>query len=335
MKGRIFILIAVLLVPFEFTATAQIPRTLQIGVTNGTVTLSSQNSPGTFLGLLETTTNFSPPIVWSATPLSPTLISGVSSNFLAAGSQAYFRLLQVWPLFEFAIFYNVNMEIAPGNVMNVNAPVYCEASIWAGSSTLTFSSSVGAVGVINTDTMDPFASNFTGSGFPTFDLPPQTNLPYLSLPIPGTNTSAASIQDILNIPPAGWAAPYTNYLQASNQAYIFNEADLIISNSATGINGASLYGKNVTIYYENSNVIGYLQLITNDVVQRVTNGVTVTTNLFYSFVTNVNFWQGSVSIAHPTGYCDPPLINWNFDPNFMNASGLPPLTPAVANFVTP
>ena len=291
MKGRILILITVLLVLFEFTATAQIPRTLQIGVTNGNVTLSSQNSPGTFLGWMETTTNLSPPVGWSATPLSPTPISGVDSNFPAAGSQAYFRLLQVWPLFEFAIFYNVNMEINFGNAININGPVYCEASIWAGSSTLTFSSSVGAVGVINIDTTDPFSSNYISSGFPAFNLPPQTNLPYLSLPIPGTNTSAASIQNILNIPPSGWAAPNTNYLQASNQAYIFNEADLIISNSSTGINGASLYGKNVTIYYENSNVIGYLQLITNDVVQRVTNGVTVTTNLFYSFVTNVTFYD--------------------------------------------
>jgi preprotein translocase subunit SecG len=44
MKGRFLISIAVLLVLFEYTATAQIPGTLQIGTTNGMATVSSQNS---------------------------------------------------------------------------------------------------------------------------------------------------------------------------------------------------------------------------------------------------------------------------------------------------
>ncbi|HEY1716839.1 MAG TPA: hypothetical protein VGH42_00930, partial [Verrucomicrobiae bacterium] len=179
-----FSLIAVLLLLFGFTATAQIPRTLQIAVTNGTVTVSSQNSPGTFFGELETTTNLSPPIVWSGTP-SPSLVSGVNSNFPVVGSQAFFRLLQVWPLFQFAIFYNVNMEIDPGNVMTVNGPVFCNAGIWAGSQTLTFNSSVDAVGVVSTDILDPFSQNYTGNPAPAFNMTPLTNQP--SLTIKGTN----------------------------------------------------------------------------------------------------------------------------------------------------
>jgi hypothetical protein len=81
--------------------------------------------------------------------------------------------------------------------------------------------------------------------------------------------------------------------------YIFNEADLIISNSATGVNGSSAYGSNITVYYENSNAVSHLQLITNDMVQVISNYVainhqiftTYTTNLFYSFVTNVTFYD--------------------------------------------
>lgn len=200
------------------------------------------------------------------------------------------------PIFQFAIFYNLDMEIAPGQPMVVKGPVYCNASIWAcasAASGLTFLSSVDAVGTINTTTLDPFSDNFTGTGSPTFDVPSLTNQSSLSMPISGTNTSASSFQNILNLPPSGLGAPNPAYLQASNQLYIFNEADLIISNASTGINDASLYGKNVTIYYENSNVVGYLQLITNDVVQRVTNAIThmVAANLFYSFVTNVTFYD--------------------------------------------
>ena len=285
-----FLLIAVLLMLFEFTATAQIPRTLQIGVTNGTATVSSQNSPGTFFGELETTTNLSPPVAWSGTPLN-FLVSGVSSNFPVANSQEFFRFLQTYPIFEFAIFYNVNMEIAPGQPMVVKGPVFCNASIWAYAPYLTFLSSVDAVGFINTNTTDPFSDNYTNTGSPTFDVPFLTNQSSLTMPITGTNTSAASVQNILNLPPSGLAAPNPAAYQYPNQSYIFNEADLIISNSATGINGNSAYGRNITIYYENQYNIPYLSLVTNDIVQRVTNGVTVTTNLFYSFVTNVTSYD--------------------------------------------
>ncbi|HEY1716926.1 MAG TPA: hypothetical protein VGH42_01375 [Verrucomicrobiae bacterium] len=201
------------------------------------------------------------------------------------------------PIFQFAIFYNLNMEIDPGQNMTVKGPVYCNASIWAGASDLTFLSSVDAVGTINTTTSDPFADNYSGTGSPTFDVAPLTNQPSLTMPISGTNNSASSVQNILNLPLGVLGAPNPAYLQASNQSYIFNEANLIISNSSAGVNGNSSYRNDITIYYENSNVVGYLQLITNDVVQVISNYVTVshqnfpsyTTNLYYSFVTNVTF----------------------------------------------
>jgi hypothetical protein len=33
-------------------------------------------------------------------------------------------------VFQFAIFYNLNMEIDPGQPMVVYAPVFCNANIW-------------------------------------------------------------------------------------------------------------------------------------------------------------------------------------------------------------
>jgi hypothetical protein len=292
MKGRILISIVVLLVLFELTATAQIPRTLQIGITNGTATVSSQNSPGTFLAYLEMTTNLSPPVVWSVMP-SSYLVSGVSNSFPVAGSQAYFRLLQSWPLFQFAIFYNVNLEFNSGSALTIEGPVYCNASIWLRGSTTHFESSVTAAGSNNFDAIDPFSNPSNGypgnTGTPVFDVAPVTGQSMLTLPIPGFNTSASSIQNILNIPPSAWAAPNPNYLQASNQAYIFNVADLIVSNSVTGINGNSYFGTNITIYYLNPYNDPYLTLIPPDLVY--SNTTTHAVSNYYSFVTNVVFYD--------------------------------------------
>jgi hypothetical protein len=209
------------------------------------------------------------------------------------------------PIFQFAIFYNLNMEIDPGSTMQVKGPVYCNASIWAngtgGSSGLTFLSSVDAVGTITTTAADPFADNYNGPAAPTFDVSPLTNQPSLTMPISGTNNSASSVQNILNLPPKGLGAPNPAYLAPSNQSYIFNEADLIISNSSTGINNASLASNNITIFYENSNITAsYLQVVPPDVPLIITNSntidhhttITYITNAWlYSFVSNVTFYD--------------------------------------------
>jgi hypothetical protein len=196
------------------------------------------------------------------------------------------------PIFQFAIFYNLNMEISPGSGMTIQGPVFCNASIWAHNSTLTFDSSVDAVGSLSMAATDPFSKNYTsGGGLPTFLVAPETNQLSLTMPITGTNNSAASVQNILNLPAGALAAPNANYLQASNQSYIFNEANLIVSNSSAGVNGNSYYGSDITIYYENSNVINYLRLITNDVVSIDTSVTPNVTNYFYSFATNVTFYD--------------------------------------------
>jgi hypothetical protein len=201
------------------------------------------------------------------------------------------------PIFQFAIFYNLDMEIDPGQPMVVKGPVFCNANIWDDSANLTFLSSVEAVGNIYTNNdVDPFSDNYTGStGAPTFDGPVKPAQNALTMPIGGTNNSAASVQNILNLPPPGLGAPNPAYLAASNQNYMFNQADLIISNSVNGINGSNAYNSDITVYYENPNISGYLNRITNDVVQIVTNLVSGTnvykTNLFYSFVTNVTFFD--------------------------------------------
>ena len=51
------------------------------------------------------------------------------------------------PIFQFAIFYNLNMEMDPTPVMAVTGPVYCNQSMWITCiNGLTFNSTVQAVG---------------------------------------------------------------------------------------------------------------------------------------------------------------------------------------------
>ena len=72
------------------------------------------------------------------------------------------------PLFQFAIFYNVNLEIDPGQTMTITGPVFCNQNIWEGSDVCTFQSSVTAVLTNYPQVADPFATSYNGSGTPTF-----------------------------------------------------------------------------------------------------------------------------------------------------------------------
>ena len=42
------------------------------------------------------------------------------------------------PLFQFAIFYNMNLEIAAAQTLTIVGPVWSNAGIWSGSTTVTF-----------------------------------------------------------------------------------------------------------------------------------------------------------------------------------------------------
>ena len=56
------------------------------------------------------------------------------------------------PVFQYAIFYNLNMEMDPTPAMVINGPVFCNQSIWEGSDITTFHSTVNAVGTNSTGT---------------------------------------------------------------------------------------------------------------------------------------------------------------------------------------
>jgi hypothetical protein len=215
------------------------------------------------------------------------------------------------PIFQFAIFYNINLEIDPGSPMTISGPVFCNKDMWTGSSSLTFKSTVAAVGHVNTTTTNPFAKNYTGSGTPTFSLAgqPTDNNPSLSMPI-GTNNSPNAVQAMIALPPAPYTLGSSAAFSTNGQVYMANAADLYITNTAAGTNNLNPIGTNTFVYYQDGASASLQTLLTPDfyILRKAastgfyTNYVTTnrlatvdcTTNVVfagYSFITNALFYD--------------------------------------------
>jgi hypothetical protein len=240
------------------------------------------------------------------------------------------------PLFQFAIFYNINLEMCPGAGMDITGPVFCNGSIWEGSEYLTNTSTVTAVGTNDTANTDPFllpgytyaphggtpAVNFTYPGQPV------SKANALTMPVGtnSTNNDPAAIEAILNLAtnyPINTTAAYST----NGQIYLANAADLFITNTASGTNNSSPMGTNTFVYYQDAaNGPNYLTLvpfdfyllkkaaatgfITNYVSTNLTAGIDSVTNVQYagySFITNALFydwrqgWNGGNGVGSPAG----------------------------------
>ena len=213
------------------------------------------------------------------------------------------------PLFQFAIFYNVNLEICPGQPMVVSGPVFCNQSIWEGSGNVTFSSTVTAVGTNDTMTganSDPFASNYgPQSGVATFQTAgqPVDHANALVMPI-GTNNSPGAVLGLLQLPPSSYAMGTAAAYSSNGMAYPANAADLVITNFVSGTNdgGATVTGTNLMVYFQDS---GLTQVpydfytlktggTTNWVSQTLSAGRNAYTNVLFAgftWVTNTAFYD--------------------------------------------
>ena len=263
--------------------------TVTIGVAPSSATaLNSQ-----FAGLY----GFAQPVevAVSATP------QGVGQNLTATVYQSMnFALI---PLFQFAIFYNMDMEINPGAAMNVNGHVHSNNNIWltgaSAGAPLTFSNEVDAAGTISNtasplDPRYPYRSGglvYTTAGMPIEDYTS------MNLPVGGTtNNNPTNVLAILNLPPASLAPPnYSAAYSTNGMVYLANAVDIIITNAYNGTNGTM--GTNIIAYYQNpNNSPNYITQIPGDVI--ITNIVTgsgssKTTNAItaYSWVTNATFYD--------------------------------------------
>ena len=183
------------------------------------------------------------------------------------------------PVFQFAIFYNMDLDISPGDAMTVQGTTFCNENIWCYPPALiTFNGPVEAAGnySFHWDTNGEQAANISASPIqPVFnDGQPLSHVDPMVLPIgvgasstASTNTST-SVEAIVNIPPSNIAAPQQIAYDSTNQVYLFNEVSLIVSNAAYGISGVAPWSNPFTVYLQdkgqNPSLPRWTQL-TNDV----------------------------------------------------------------------
>jgi len=228
-------------------------------------------------------------IASQATPLN------TSENLSATVAQ------NVWfgsiPIFQFAIFYNLDLEINPGDAMTINGRVHSNQYIYTtGSSSgapLTFTTNVESSYNVYTTSGPNDPRSPVRSGNDVFNTPYKNQASSLSMPI-GTNNDPDVVIGVLGIPPTG-TDPKTD----AGQSYEYNKADIIISNNSTS--------GNLSVYYFNQYQTPNQILIPMDVTNVDTTYTTNTTgngkhatttvtpsyftNTYYSFTTNVSFYD--------------------------------------------
>jgi hypothetical protein len=136
------------------------------------------------------------------------------------------------PLFQFAIFYNQDLEMNPSPPMVVTGRVHSNGSIYTlPSSSLTFSNDVTAAGSINLTNKpgDPLGNRGITTPDVIFDGEHSGGQTSLNLPI-GTNSTSTNVEQILQMPPAGESV---NSAMGSQRMY--NKADLLILVSNSGV----------------------------------------------------------------------------------------------------
>ena len=213
------------------------------------------------------------------------------------------------PMCQYAVFYNVVLEINPGAAFTIGGRVHCNTNIYctgsSSSAPLTFTSNVDAAGTItnNPSPLDPQNyGNRTGNVvFPSGQ--PLQGRDTLNLPLGNcsTNYTYSQIEALLTLPPATYALGTQAAYNTNGQVYFANKADLVITNDPTT-------GTNITVLYQNpNNSPNYLLTVLPDAIGSINTNITYTsnatthvrngtniayvTNFYYSYVTNVTFYD--------------------------------------------
>lgn len=139
------------------------------------------------------------------------------------------------PIFQFAIFYSMDLEVNPGPNMNVTGRVHSNGNIYnQPQATLNYLTHVTAAGniVIGKSPLDPTGRtpgtvNFLGEN--------DSGVSSLTLPI-GTNNTPSAVRAVVEVPPAGEAAASL----MGRQRY-YNKADIIVlvSNATVTVRSGS------------------------------------------------------------------------------------------------
>ncbi|MEP6663472.1 MAG: hypothetical protein ABJC04_07375 [Verrucomicrobiota bacterium] len=165
-----------------------------------------------------------------------------SRNKISGAVEQTVQLASI-PIFQYAVFYDMDLEVNPGELMDVRGRVHSNGNIWnGGSGTLTFYNEVTSVGKITKTRHPQDPTGVGGTGSVNFKLPDQkkTGVDTLSLPISNlTNT----IHSIIEVPPKGEVTTSEMGLQR-----YYNKAELLIIVKDTNviIAAKNTYGGNVS-----------------------------------------------------------------------------------------
>jgi hypothetical protein len=185
----------------------------------------------------------------------------LAGNNIVAAVKQDIQLAEI-PLFEFGVFYALEMEFHPAQNMTLTGRIHCNTNIYSAPSNpiaVTFAGDVTSAREIRREAnpddpltrTPPYAVNFLGAQ--------DWNTGSLNLPI-GTSNAPSQLHKIIEIPPS----PDETTLLGKQRYY--NKADLIIIVMANGTLVAS------------SGVSNGLLPVTNSV---ITNFVFVSTNTFH------------------------------------------------------
>ena len=217
-----------------------------------------------------------------ASVVQTTVISTATANnqsySVPATVEEDFQLAAI-PITQYAIFYDMDMEISPGQDMTVNGKTYVMGKIWASpGGHLIFGDTVQCTGNYTHGRDHANDPQSDGGGAITFNVGggAQTNAPPLIMPV-GTNSDGTGAQAILGLPPTG-----TDPDSQAGQSYLYNTCDLIISNASTGV---------ISTYFQDTNNVSRLTLIPPDLIITNGSGTNITYSTNYSFVGNTNFYD--------------------------------------------
>ena len=133
------------------------------------------------------------------------------------------------PVFQFAIFYAMDLEINPGPVMKITGKVHSNANLYTAPQTgLEYVDAVTAVGEIYLHRApgDPTGGPRVD---PVFDAEHIPHVSSLTLPV-STNNSPAAVHAILEIPPFG-----ENPLSLMGSQRLYNKADLVVFTTSSNV----------------------------------------------------------------------------------------------------
>ncbi len=124
------------------------------------------------------------------------------------------------PIFQFAIFYNSDMEFNGCSALSVRGRVHGNANLYTGSgSTQTFYEDVTVAGIVSNGVRYGWSTNGGGAVFTEV---PGIGHAALTLPI-GTNNTAAAVREVLQFPPASESID-----SAMGRERFYNKAELVI-----------------------------------------------------------------------------------------------------------